>query len=317
MGTYTIGFLGHYVYSKRICDYMDTLLVQALQQKGEVRVMLTLWREADRLMAGRALEIGKLFPGLRLVPVITEQEERIYEKNSPSQSARERKRRLDAADGYEVVPDILLSNRLPGYHQKFIESCNQIVYSTFRVPQYIRDDFARKVRVKRGRQPLVRYIMQGVPLPDPISMEPIFDLQQSIEYVRRSGFRLLTDKLPQELLEKWLGNADLPNNYLEFGVMEEAAAVFGLKDTQTAHYLLYKVFTVAYIVYHHLLTTPDSAASKEINSRYRQFRRMLGLVAESRRRGIDIGRFDLIDFDNYDKIFKQFGWMDGWMDGSS
>ena len=37
---------------------------------------------------------------------------------------------------------------------------------------------------------------------------------------------------------------------------------------------------------------------------------MLELLAESRSKGIDIGRFDLIDFDNYDKIFKQFGWMD-------
>lgn len=75
MGRYTIGFLGHFAYGKRICDYMDTLILRALQQHSEVRVMLTLWKEADRLMAGRVLEIGKLFPGLRLVPVVTEQED--------------------------------------------------------------------------------------------------------------------------------------------------------------------------------------------------------------------------------------------------
>lgn len=307
MGRYTIGFLGQFAYGKRICDYMDTLILRALEQHSEVRVMLTLWREADRLMAGRVLEIGKLFPGLRLVPVVTEQEERIYKKNSPSLSAQERKRRLDAADGYEVVPDTLSSNKLPGYHQRFIECCDQIVYSTFRVPVYIRDDFARKVRGLKGRQPLVRYVMQGIPIPDPVSMEPMIDLQQSIEYIRRSGFRLLTDKLPQELLEKWLDNADLPNNYMEFGVLEELADVFGRKDTRKAHYLLYKVFTAAYVVYHRLLTTPGSAACEVINSRFRQFRRMLELLAASRRRGIDIGRFDLIDFDNYDEIYKQLG----------
>lgn len=310
MGRYTIGFLGHFAYTERICDYMDTLILRALEQHSEVRVMLTLWREADRLMAGRVLEIGNLLPGLRLVPVITEQEERIYKKNGPSQAAGERKRRLDAAGSYEVVPDILSSNKLPGYHQRFIEHCDQIVYSTFRVPQYIRDDFARKVRMKKGRQPLVRYVMQGVSLPDPVSMEPMIDLQQSIEYVRRSGFRLLTDKLPQELLEKWLANADLPNNYMEFGVLEGLADVFGRKDTKKAHYLLYKVFTAAYVVYYRLLTKPGNAVCEEINCRFRQFRRMLELLAESRSKGIDIGRFDLIDFDNYDKIFKQFGWMD-------
>lgn len=195
MGACTIGFLGHFAYTERICDYMDTLILRTLQQHGEVRVMVTLRREADRLMAGRVLEIGNLLPGLRLVPVITEQEERIYKKNSPSQSARERKRRLDVADGYEVVPDTLSSNKLPGYHQRFIERCDQIVYSTFRVPQYIRDDFARKVCMKKGRQPLVRYIMEGFSVSAPVSMEPMLDLHQSIEYIRRSGFRVMTDKL--------------------------------------------------------------------------------------------------------------------------
>ena len=310
MGRYTIGFLGHFAYTERICDYMDTLILRALEQHSEVRVMLTLWREADRLMAGRVLEIGKLFPGLRLVPVVTEQEERIYKKNGPSQAAGERKRRLNAAGSYEVVPDILSSNKLPGYHQRFIERCDQIVYSMFRVPQYIRDDFARKVRMKKGRQPLVHHVMQGDRIHDPVSMEPMIDLQQSIEYVRRSGFRLLTDKLPQELLDKWLTNADLPNNYMEFGVLEGLADVFGRKDTKKAHYLLYKVFTAAYVVYYRLLTKPGNAVCEEINCRFRQFRRMLELLAESRSKGIDIGRFDLIDFDNYDKIFKQFGWMD-------
>lgn len=155
MGRYTIGFLGYFAYTERICDYMDTLILRALEQHGEVRVMLTLRHTADRLMAGRVLEIGKLFPGLRLVPVVTEQEERIYKNNGPSQAAGERKRRLDAAGSYEVVPDTLSSNKLPCYHQKFIERCDQIIYSMFRVPQYIRDDFARKVRMKKGRQPLV------------------------------------------------------------------------------------------------------------------------------------------------------------------
>lgn len=209
-----------------------------------------------------------------------------------------------------MVPDTLSSNKLPGYHQRFIERCDQIVYSTFRVPQYIRDDFARKVRMKKGRQPLVRYIMEGFSVSTPVSMEPMLDLHQSIEYIRRNGFRVMTDKLPQELLDKWLANADLPGNFMEFGVQEELADLFGRRDTDKAHYLLYKVFTAAYIVYHRLLTEPGSAACEEINSRFRQFRRLLKLLAVCRRRGIDTGRFDLLDFDNYDKIFKQFGWMD-------
>lgn len=289
---------------------MDTLIVRALQQHSQVRVMLTLWRQADRLMAGRVLEIEKLYPGLRLILVITEQEERVYKKNSPSLTAGERKRLIDAADGYEVVPDIISSNRLSGYHRKFIESCDQIVYATFRVPLYVRDDFARQVRALKGKQPLVRYVMAGEYIADPINLESLFDLRRSIEYIRRSGFRVLTDKLPQELLEKWLANADLPQNYMEFGVLEEAAEVFSRKDTRREHYLLYKVFTAAYIVCRHLLTDPDSIVCKEINSRFRQFRRMLELLAESRRKGIDIGRFDLLDFDNYDEIFNQFGWAD-------
>lgn len=289
---------------------MDTLIVRALQQHSQVRVMLTLWRQADRLMAGRVLEIAKFYPGLRLILVITEQEERVYKKNSPSLTAGERKRLIDAADGYEVVPDIISSNRLSGYHRKFIECCDQIVYATFRVPLYVRDDFARQVRALKGKQPLVRYVMAGEYIADPINLDSMFDLRRSIEYIRRSGFRLLTDKLPQELLEKWLANADLPKNYMEFGVLEEAAEVFSRKDTLREHYLLYKVFTAAYIVCRHLLTYPDSIVCKEINSRFRQFRRMLELLAESRRMGIDIGRFDLLDFDNYDEIFNQFGWAD-------
>lgn len=212
--------------------------------------------------------------------------------------------------GYEVVPDIISSNRLAGYHRKFIECCDQIVYSIFRVPMYVRDDFARQVRALKGKQPLVRYVMAGEYIADPINLESLFDLRQSIEYIRRSGFRVLTDKLPQDMLEKWLDNADLPQNYMEFGVLEEAGEVFSRKDTRREHYLLYKVFTAAYIVCRHLLTDPDSGACKEINSRFRQFRRMLEVLAEHRRKGIDIGRFDLLDFDNYDEIFNQFGWAD-------
>lgn len=310
MGTYTIGFLGHFVYAKRICDYMDTLLLRALQQHSEVRVMVTLWREADRLMAGRVLEIGKLFPGLRLVPVITEQEERIYKKNSPSLSAQERKRRLDAADGYEVVSDILLSNRLPGYHQKFIESCDQIVYSTFRVPQYIRDDFARKVRMQKGRQPLVRYLMQGEQFPDPINIEPMLDLQRSVEYIRSSGFRLMSDTVPVDLLEVWLTNSELPRTGAEFTALEDVADMYRRKDMQERRFLLFKVFTFIYVITERLLTQPDDAACSGIRLRFRQFRRMLGLVAESRRRGIDIGCFDLLDTDGYGEIIKRFGWVD-------
>lgn len=289
---------------------MDTLIMRALQQYSEVRVMLTLWRQDDRLMFGRALKIRDLHPELRIVAVITEQEEHIYKTNGQSATAHERKRLIDAADGCEVIADILSSNRLLGYHRKFIECCDQIVYATFRVPIYVRDDFARQIRALKGKQPLVRYVMAGEYLADPINLDSMFDLRRSIEYIRRSGFRVLTDKLPQDLLEKWLANADLPQNYMEFGVLEEAGEVFSRKDTRREHYLLYKVFTAAYIVCRHLLTDPDSGACKEINSRFRQFRRMLELLAESRRKGIDIGRFDLLDFDNYDEIFNQFGWAD-------
>lgn len=310
MGTYTIGFLGHHNYAKRICGYMDTLIVRALQQHSQVRVMLTLWRQDDRLMFGRALKIRELHPELRIVAVITEQEEHIYKTNGQSATAHERKRLIDAADGYEVIADILSSNRLLGYHRKFIECCDQIVYATFRVPIYVRDDFARQIRALKGKQPLVRYVMAGEYLADPINLDSMFDLRRSIEYIRRSGFRVLTDKLPQDMLEMWLANADLPQNYMEFGVLEEAGEVFSRKDTRREHYLLYKVFTAAYIVCRHLLTDPDSGACKEINSRFRQFRRMLEVLAESRRKGIDIGRFDLLDFDNYDEIFNQFGWAD-------
>lgn len=309
MGRYTIGFLGHFAYAKRICDYMDTLLLRALEQHSEVRVMLTLWRETDRLMAGRVLEIGNLFPGLRMVPVITEQEERIYKKNSPSLSARERKRRLDAAGGYEVVPDILSSNKLPGYHQKFIECCDQIVYSTFQVPVYIREDFARKVRMQKSKQPLVHYVMQGGSLPGPVSMEPMIELQQSVEYVRRSGFRILTDILPQELLEKWLANADLPKNYMEFGTLEDAVEVFHRKSTSQARYLLFKIFTFAYIVSGRLLTQPDDTACGKVSARFRQFRRILRLLAGARAAGIEVGRYDLLDFDAYDDIMRRYEWI--------
>lgn len=309
MGRYTIGFLGHFAYTERICDYMDTLILRALQQHGEVRVMLTLRHTADRLMTGRVLEIGKLFPGLRLVPVITEQEERIYKKNSPSLSARERKRRLDAAGGYEVVPDILSSNKLPGYHQKFIECCDQIVYSTFHVPVYIREDFARRIRMRKARQPLVHYVMQGGSLPGLVSMEPMIEFQQSVEYIRRSGFRILTDILPQELLDKWLANADLPKNYMEFGTLEDAVEVFHRKSTSQAHYLLFKVFTFAYIVSGRLLTQPDDTACGKVNTRFRQFRRILRLLAEARAAGIEVGRYDLLDFDAYDDIMHRSEWI--------
>lgn len=62
-----------------------------------------------------------------------------------------------------------------------------------------------------------------------------------------------------------------------------------------------------YIVYHRLQTKSGSGACEKINSQFRQFRRMLELLAESRCRGIDIGRFDLIDFNNYDEIDNQLG----------
>lgn len=158
--------------------------------------MVTLRREADRLMAGRVLEIGNLLPGLRLVPVITEQEERIYKKNSPSRSARERKRRARRR------------RRLRGgsRHTLF----EQVTRLSSAVHRALRPDrlldvpgsaiHSGRLRTEspheKGRQPLVRYIMEGFSVSTPVSMEPMLDLHQSIEYIRRNGFRVMTDQTP-------------------------------------------------------------------------------------------------------------------------
>lgn len=311
MRTFTIGFLGRFVFSDRMRDYLDTFISRYTCEGIRLCIAVDLIFEHHLLLAERVLALKRVCPDLRLLAVIAERQERVYRGRNESPSAQRRKRILDAADRYEVLPgNVGEFMRVVFLNRFFIGHCDLIVYSTYHAPLFAAENFRMHIRSAEN-PPRVQYQSDEYPLNNPVSLEPALSLAVSIDYLRKNGFRVMSDSLPGELLEKWLNGSDKPRSYGRLAALEDAADVFRLKNSVGRDYLLFKVFACAYALHRDLWGLPQIGydTGEEVGIRFRQFRRLLELVAEARKAGADIGSYNLLDFDNYDGILERCGWV--------
>ncbi|MBS6992917.1 MAG: hypothetical protein KH156_12145 [Alistipes sp.] len=311
MRTFTIGFLGRFLFSDRMRDYLDTFISRYTCEGIRLWIAVDLISDQHQRLAERVLGLKRICPGLRLLAVIAGRQERTYRGRSESPSAQRRKRILDAADRYEVLPsNIGEFMRVVFLNRFFIGHCDLIVYSAYHAPLFAADNFRMHIRSAEN-PPRVQYLSDEYPLQNPVSLEPALLLAESIAYIRGSGFRIMSDSLPPELLEKWLKGSGEPRSHGRLAALEDVADVFRLENSLGRDYLLFKVFAYAYALHRDLWVLPQSGydAGEAASMRFRQFRRLLEQVAEARKLGIEVGRYNLLDFDNYDGILKKYGWM--------
>ena len=87
-------------------------------------------------------------------------------------------------------------------------------------------------------------------------------------------------------------------------------AIFLLRETPRHDHLSLKVFAYAYAVRHDMWAggreTPSGA---DAIRRFRQFGQLLEMIAARREAGERVESFDLMDFNGYDKLLKQYGWV--------
>lgn len=105
-------------------------------------------------------------------------------------------------------------------------------------------------------------------------------------------------------LEKWLNGSDEPRSYGRLAALGDTADVFRLENASGPDYLLFKVFAYAYALYRDLWVLPqfENDTDEAVGMQFRQFRRLLELVAKTRKAGANIGSYNLLDFD--DRILK-------------
>ena len=130
---------------------------------------------------------------------------------------------------------------------------------------------------------------------------------ESIDSIRKCRFRVISDSLRGGVLEKWLNGSDEPRSYGRLAALEDTVDVFRLENASGPDYLLFKVFAYAYALHRDLWVLPqfENDTDKTVGMQFRQFRRLLEPVAETRKVGADIGSYNLLDFKNYDELLKK------------
>lgn len=177
------------------------------------------------------------------------------------------------------------------------------VVSVSHAPLFAADNFRIRIR-SAETPPRVHYLSDEYLLNNTESLEPALSSAESIDSIRKYGFRVMSDSLPGELLEKWLNGSDEPRSYGRLAALEDAADVFRLENASGRDYLLFKVFAYAYALHRDLWVLPqfENDTDEAVGMQFRQFRRLLEPVAETRKVGADIGSYNLLDFD--DRILK-------------
>ena len=305
--SFTIGFLGQYRLTSSMQDSLDTFIFRYTCEGILLWIAVDLISEHQLQLAERVLALKRIFPDLRLLAVIAERQERVYRGRSESLTAQRRKRILDAADRYKVLPgNVGQFMRVVFLNRFFIGHCDLIVYNTYHASLFAAENFRMHIRSAEN-PPRVQYQSDKYPLKNPVSFESALSLAASIDYLRKSGFRVMSDSLPGELLEKWLNRSDEPRSYGRLAALEDAADVFRLENASSRDYLLFKVFAYAYALHRDLWVLPqfENDTGETVGMQFRQFRRLLELVAETRKVDADIGSYNLLDFNNYDELLKK------------
>ena len=311
MIVFRIGFLGRYVFTPFMRDYLDTLISRYTCEGVQLWIVMDLISADHLQLAERVITVKRICPDLRLSVVITERQKQIYKRRSESFTAKQRKRILDAADNTVTLPgDSGEFMRIVFLNRCFIKHCDLIVYSTYRAPLLAANNFDRHLR-SADNPPRVQYISDEYPLNNPVSFEPALMLAESIDYIRRNNYRVMSDTLPPELLAIWLKDSDEPCGYSRLSMLEDVADLFRLQNSAGRDFLLFKIFAYAYAHHRDLWVLPQYGfdTGVKVSAIYRQFRRLLELVADAREKGAEIGNYNLLDFDNYDALLNKCGWV--------
>jgi hypothetical protein len=149
-----------------------------------------------------------------------------------------------------------------------------------------------------------QYRIYGGPYYDPYQ-----EIRQSVAYLRRNNFVIRAEHLPMIFVHTWQSEPP-PGWYHYLTTPDDTDAIFRLRETPRHDHLSLKVFAYAYAVRHDMWAggraTPSGA---DAIRRFRQFRQLLEMIAARREAGERVKSFDLMDFDGYDKLLKQYGWV--------
>lgn len=291
-------------------SYLDGLVNRYCAREREICILLTLTTDNDCRLAERVLALRRIYPGLELAAVVTRQQMRSCQHPNACNTAFARRMVLHAADRVEIVSNARDFMYFVELHRYFLNNCDLILFRAFGTGAVVVANFRAQLR-DMAEPPVVRYLESEMPIRPLENIESVLTLAGSIDYIRSHDFHVTSDCLPPELLARWLKSDAAPGCYSHLSALEDIAAIFRVKDSEGRDYLLLKVFTYAYALHHNLwaVLSRSEDAGAMAGFRFRQFRRMLELVSEARAKGLEVGGFDLLDFDNYDETLRRMGWL--------
>lgn len=182
-------------------DSLDTFIFRYPSKGILLWIAIDLISEHQLQLAERVLALKRVFPDLRLLAVIGERQERVYRGRSESLTTQRRKRILDAADRYKV----LLGNvgqfmRVVFLNRFSIGHCDLIVFNTYHASLFAAENFRMHIRSAEN-PPRVQYQSDKYAVKNPVNLESALSLAASIGYLRKSGFRVISDSLPGNYLK--------------------------------------------------------------------------------------------------------------------
>ena len=144
-----------------------------------------------------------------------------------------------------------------------------------------------------------QYRIYGGPYYDPYQ-----EIRQSVAYLRRNNFVIRAEHLPMIFVRKW--QSAPPGWYHYLTTPDDTDAIFRLRETPRHDHLSLKVFAYAYAVRHDMWAGGrETPSGVDAIRRFRQFRQLLEIIAARREAGERVESFDLMDFDEYDKMLRQ------------
>ena len=284
---FTLGILYGCGRGFRTAQYFEQLAAYYLKSMSRVRVLIALTGKAERSVAACLLEQRAKHSGLEVAVVLTARQWRA-ERFSPPELLRlfiERCDLLVFQEHHAGVQMVGLLRELLTDMAVPLPVQYELLHPGYASLHYPAD---RK-----------QYRIYGGPYYDPYQ-----EIRQSVAYLRRNNFVIRAEHLPMIFVRKW--QSAPPGWYHYLTTPDDTDMIFRLRETPRHDHLSLKVFAYAYAVRHDMWAggreTPSGA---DAIRRFRQFRQLLEIIAARREAGERVESFDLMDFDEYDKMLRQ------------
>ena len=315
---FTLGILGGFGDGLRTAQYFGQLAAYYLKSMSRVRVLIALTGKGELSVAAYLLNQRPEHPGLEVALVLTARQWREYLQNVSHDKAAEYNRIIGAADRREVMERYAERFWPPELFRLFIERCDLLVFHEHRAGEQVTG--------------LLRELLTDMAVPLPVHYEllhpgyaslhypadrkqyriyggsyydPWQEIRQSVAYLRRNNFVIRAEHLPTVFVRKW--QSEPPQGWYHYlTTPDDTDAIFRLRETPRHDFLSLKVFAYAYAVRHDMWAGGrESPSGADAIRRFRQFRKLLEMIAARREAGERVESFDLMDFDGYDKILRQ------------